>query len=171
MVEAGHPDPRFSDSHLAHTTEKYLPRLKLILDEQRRWETMEDKKDPVTPEMILWLRHKAESAGFTSIIAATTDWAALELSAGFRISEYGQSSKKIFKEYMQLRDGSTPKLLRTFIFRDCEFSDAESRPLHPSQRHRAFLTIMWRKQKDADNGKQIIPLGGGPSSMPSQIRR
>ena len=57
---------------------------------------MEDKKDPVTPEMILWLRHKAESAGFTSIIAATTDWAALELSAGFRISEYGQSSKRRF---------------------------------------------------------------------------
>ena len=57
---------------------------------------------------------------------------------------------------MQLRNGSTPKLPRAFIFRDFEFSDADSRPLHPSQRHRAeFLTITWRKHKNADNGKQI----------------
>ena len=156
MVEAGHPDPRFSESSLAHNTEKYLPRLKIILDEQRRWETMEDKKDPVTPEMILWLRHQAASAGFTSVIAATTDWAALGLSAGFRISEYGQTSKRVFKEYMQLRDGSTQKLPRAFVLQDFEFADDKFRPLHPDQRHRAaYLTITWRKQKNADNGKQI----------------
>ena len=156
IVEAGYPDPRFSDTHLAHNTEKYLPRIRVILDEQRRWETMEDKKDPVTPEMILWLRHQAQLAAFTSILAATADWAALGLSAGFRICEYGQRSKSVFKEFMQLRDGSSAKLPRAFIFSDFRFLDERSCPLHPSQRHRAaYLTITWRKQKNADNGKEV----------------
>ncbi len=160
VTEAGLPDPRFTTTTQHTIQDKYLPRIGKVLTEQRRWESMANKKDPVTPDMVRWLQSQATTAGSTSLSAAIADWTTLGLSAGFRISEYGQSSTKIKKEWMSTGTNGAAELLpRAFIHTDFTFFDEQWRVLPMYKRHEAhFVRITWRKQKHGDNGRHV-PFG------------
>ena len=93
---------------------------------EKRWESMADKKNLVTPDMVQWLHRQAPTAGSTSVLAAIADWTTLGLSAGFRISEYGQTSAKIWKEWMSTGTNRAAKHLpRAFIHSDFTFFDEQ----------------------------------------------
>ena len=78
-----------------------------------------DKKDPVIPDMVQWLQSQAPTAGNTSVLTAIADWTTLGLSAGFCISEYGQTSATFWKEWMSTgKNGSARHLPRAFIHSD-----------------------------------------------------
>ena len=60
-------------------------------------ESMADKKDPVTSDMVRWLQSQAPTAGSTSVSAAIADWTTLGLSAGFESVNMAKPQPKFGK--------------------------------------------------------------------------
>ena len=140
MTETGLPNPRFTTTTQHSIQDKYLPRIGKVLTKQKRWESMADKKNPVTPDMVRWLQSQAPTVGSTSVLAAIADWTMLGLSTCFRISEYGQTSATIWKEWMSTgkkRVSQTPaQSLHTFRF---SFFDEQWQLLPMHSRHAAHF--------------------------------
>ena len=59
-----------------------------IYKEAKRWESMPNRSEALTPEMVEHLYDKGTASHQDSAIAALADWSVLNLQAGFRISEY-----------------------------------------------------------------------------------
>ena len=136
---------------------EYLTRIGKVLTKQKHGESMAYKK---TQLHLIWCggyRANFPLAGSTSVLAAIADWTTLGLSAGFRISEYGQTSAKIWKEWMSIgTNGAAKHLPQAFIHSDFTFFD-EQWPLLPMHNcHKAhFVRITWRKQKNGNISRNV----------------
>ena len=67
------------------------PDLDKVYKEAKRWESMPNRSEALTPEMVEYLYDTGKASHQDSALAAYADWAVLSLQAGFRISEDAQS--------------------------------------------------------------------------------
>ena len=166
ITSLGLYDPRYTDSS-APPGRSILPRFVRIFREMERWENMASRQDPVTRGMALWLRAATLSSPLASEQRAIANWIALGLSAGVRISEYGQPSSKI----MYLPKSSPFRgLPRVFIADDFVFHSSPSGvPLQsPSRTAAQYVTIRWRVQKNGHNG-ETVTFAAIPATSPYHL--
>jgi len=83
------------------------PLIDAVIKEQRRWESMPNRKDPFTKEMLLHVHLTAEKDP-DSLSSAIADWFTLGLLTGFCKSEWAQeASERSSTGYKLAPDGSS----------------------------------------------------------------
>ena len=125
----------------------WAPLVDKILREHRRWETMPNRREPITKAMILHWTSVAKKAHPDSFIAAFYDWMVVGKYAGFHKSEWLQDANdyKKTKDFTRNVDGT----VKAFVLDDFEFSDSRHRRITTRRKSSAAkkATIRWRYQK------------------------
>ena len=115
-----------------------------------------EKKEPITPAMIIEMATLAASMSPDSDFAAMYDWSALGISTGHRRVEYAQLTRKEF-QYIHIQTKGSPiptKQPYAFMEGDFLFLDQFRRPLRGTDRAFApYVRIRWRTQKNRVNGE------------------
>ena len=125
--------------------------------EASRWESMPNRSEPLTPEMVEHLYDQGKALHQDSALAALADWAVLCLQTGFRISEYAQAHSALHMSLHTVCAKNIDGTTKAFIHADFRFTDAHKQPVPTNRRHFAkFVHIRWRFQKNGNNG-EIIP--------------
>ena len=132
--------------------------VKDIIHETRRWESMPNRREPMTKDMVQYLIKTSASStlpdGKQSVM---TDWLVLGLQAGFRKMEWSQDATLLAQTntYHRNLDGSSA----AFVSSDFEFRGPNGiRMSHkkPLLLHNIeTVHIKWRYQKNLDNGQTI----------------
>ena len=127
--------------------------IKAILDEAKRWQTVPNRREPLTWEMVHWVQQKEaqeESTGKQdNIYTVLANWFTMSMQACFRKSEWAQDSGllKSTKDVAKNLDGSA----KAFLLSAFTFKGAKGGPitrLSPSSLARAAMVdITWRFQK------------------------
>jgi len=147
---------RRPDPSLTYTGERD-PRIRAVLHEQTRWESMPCRREPVTWDLISSIASKKTTSDLDSLEAVMVDWCTVGMYAGFRLSEWAQESTSFHRSHGVSRnvDGSA----RAFLLSDFSFRDAEHRliPWSSGDDHSSvsFATIRWRFQKNGVNGETL----------------
>lgn len=120
-----------------------------ILLESERWESIENRREPLTWAMIDSLR--ATIPYFFSLEAAMVDWLTVGMYSGFRLSEWAQADSIAHKLTAQghptwklSRKGDSIAIIRSDI--------SISRGLDGFE----HLTIRYRWQKNGQNGESVL---------------
>ena len=128
-----------------------------VINEQKRWEEMPKRREPVTVAMIKDLESASNSAGQDSLEAALYDWNVIGHYYGFRLSEWAQNAENKAEFPLLAVDGSP----LAFTFDDFQFFSAKGRHLKQDFNHKlpaknaAVVEVRWRYQKNLDNGQKI----------------
>ena len=131
-----------------------------IWAEAKRWESMPNRREPLTVPMILTLiefTQKNPDSRFTAII----DWFIVGLSAGLRLSEYGQPLSTLYAYDLENFEKSIASTAQAFLFQDIVFKGKHDKFINNSSVATLQLagiesvTIKWRYQKNNQNGERI----------------
>ena len=135
------------------------PILKSVYREAKRWESMPNRQEALTIDMIQYFISQSKSCHRDSPECAIADWCIMGLHSGFRCSEWCQPSSK---KYLELSatvkvniDGSpTAFLASDFILKD---KKKRRLPFTSKLAHSkvVYCSTRWRFQRNGDNG-QII---------------
>ena len=130
----GHPDPQADAS--GHRSS----RIESILRECLRWESITDKREPLTWEMVSYQQAKARQMHPDSLDAILADWFLVGMYTGFRLSEWAQPASHIrqSKDFQRNIDGSSTAIT--------------SKDITIKQ---SLLTVCYRFQKNGGNGEKI----------------
>ena len=129
-----------------------------LIHECKRWESMPNRREPVTKDMVNYLIDKGASKHSDNHVAATADWLILGLQAGFRKAEWAQDRTHVNKHgtFKRNIDGSSS----AFIKSDFEFRGHKGKRLDHTKPilidEVSTVRLTWRYQKNQDNG-QVIP--------------
>lgn len=145
------PNPIYNTIKLS-----YPPLLQDVLDEYHRWESIPNRREPITMTMLEFFYSIAQQSPPHSFEASLFDWLLIGMQAGFRKSEWLQDSSTLKKGRFQLN--KQDKLPKAFIASD--FSFAYTPPSERNHNHLSYsgptlLIIKWRYQKNNQNGQQI----------------
>ena len=103
--------------------------LNKVFREAKRWESMPNRSEALTPEMVEFLYDQGNTSHQNSALAALADWSVLSLQAGFRISEYAQSHTaqhmNVSSPCAKNIDGSA----KAYIHSDFRFTGKNKQPL------------------------------------------
>jgi hypothetical protein len=94
-----------------------LTLLTSMLNEAARWETMADRREPVTWDMVELQTHNAKNNHPDSLEAAMSDWLTLGMYGGFRLSEWAQPASKKGKVQLN-RDGSPTAFIKSDLIEE-----------------------------------------------------
>jgi hypothetical protein len=153
-LSAGLPDPRYRPTGTSFMGRKlFAPPLDQLLAFRRNWETLPNRREPLTPAMVLVAQSRASTSHPDSLSAAMFDWCALGLSAGFRLSEWAQRSKHNVARIAGpntlpvafIRTDVTFFDRQHHVFTDADLSSGTSVPM--------FARLRWRVQKNGNNGE------------------
>ena len=131
-----------------------------ILKELKRWESMPNRKEPVTKKMIEYIIRKGQSLynkNPNNIYTALADWLIVGQQAGFCRKEWAQDRTYLqkHKDIERNIDGSSA----AFILEDFQFKakgNKHLKKISSQDLKKAYtVNIKWRFQKNNDNG-QII---------------
>ena len=131
-----------------------------IIHELRRWESIPDRREPVTKEIIEYVIEKGtrlNKSNPDNIYSALADWLILGQQTGFRRKEWAQDRThlKKHKDIQRNIDGSSA----AFILEDFEFRANNNKRINSDSDKditKACITnIKWRYQKNNDNGQVI----------------
>ena len=131
-----------------------------IIKELKRWETIPNRREPVTKVMIEYIIVKGKSLSKTNpdnIYSSLGDWLVLGEQTGFRRKEWAQDRTylKKNKDIQRNIDGSSA----AFIRKDFEFRGKTNKRIDNSSTkevNKAVINnIQWRFQKNLDNGQVI----------------
>ncbi len=109
-----------------------------IITESKRWESMPNRREPLTWAMIEYLQ--TLSCASTSLLAALIDWFIVGMFAGFRLSEWAQPAN----------------LPSTISFQRGRRGDSLAITTADIQLTSQGFSITWRYQKNNINGEKII---------------
>ena len=185
VCRAAHPTNRDPRKLPPSSPDKYSPDLKGIIAEIRRWETMPNRVEPLTPEMVDHAVHLATKSHPDSLIAAIAPWLDLGLYTGFRRIEWAQPSSKHANpsqpQTLESRDPTTGVLTPTtipyaFLPTDWLFFDTHNNPipLHLITTSACPIAskvrITFRYQKNGQHGetKEFLANRNHPLSSPTQ---
>ena len=119
------------------------------------YENVPNRREMITDGMMHWLLAESKRRHKDSDLAAIVDWLILGRYAGFRKSEWCQSSQTSF-ERIEEWPGQPPL---AFIISDITFMDKNKRRIRfnstTSHDDVFYITIRWRKQKNGENGEEI----------------
>ena len=131
-----------------------------IIHELKRWESMPNRREPITKEIIKYILDKGKGLQKTNpdnIYSALGDWLVLGEQTGYRRKEWAQDRTylKKHKDIQRNIDGSSA----AFILEDFEFrAKGNKRIDNTSEKavNKATINdIKWRFQKNNDNGQVI----------------
>ena len=130
-----------------------------IIKELKRWESIPNRREPITKEMIEYIINKGKSIKDNpdNIYSAFGDWLVIGEQAGFRRKEWAQDRTylKKYKDIQRNIDGSSA----AFIMKDFEFRGSKNKRINNSsvkEVNKATINnIKWRFQKNLDNGQVI----------------
>jgi hypothetical protein len=108
-----------------------------IILETKRWESMPNRREPLTWDMIEYLQ--TLSCPPTSMLAALIDWFIVGMYAGFRLSEWGQPGT----------------LTSTTTYQRGRRDDSLAITASDIQLTSQGFSITWRYQKNNQNGEKI----------------
>ena len=130
------------------------------MNESRRWESIPDRREPLTKDMVEYIIDKGKELSKTNpdnIYLSLSDWLVLGLQAGFRRMEWAQDRAhlKKYKDIQRNIDGSPA----VFILKDFELRKKGNKMIDNSSNKevsKASITnLKWRFQKNMDNGQTI----------------
>jgi len=130
-----------------------------VIGEHRRWESMPNRREPVTKSMLLWMLNSAQPHDSCSLQAALADWALLALHFGFRLSEFLQTKDNITRKKIQRNIDGLPQ---AFILSDIKFFGHGKQHLVINHSSRVnpltveSFSITWRYQKNLQNGEHKL---------------
>ena len=144
-------DPRLD---IFGKTSEYI---KKVIREQKRWEDMPNRREPVTAKMIeeMWKLCKDKDEDIFE--CAILDWNILGRYYGFRLAEWAQNDENKGNFPLPAIDG-TPL---AFTFDDFKFEGRGNRCLrqnfskHLSEEDVENVEVRFRYQKNLDNGQKI----------------
>ena len=134
--------------------------IKDILHEVKRWETMPNRREPITKDIINYIVKKGEGLKRKNphnIYTALGDWLILGLQSGFRRKEWAQDHTHLskYRDVQRNVDGSPA----AFTMRDWDFRGKNNVRLNQSSgkqiNNADSVNITWRFQKNNDNGQVI----------------
>lgn len=138
---------------LPHGSTVMAPEILSCIGEVKRWETMKDRREPLTTDMIYYQKLQCSSATPHSVDQVLFDWLVTGIYAGFRLAEWAQDDNVRTREQVKPTIDGDPT---AFIIGDLEFfgenrrrmsrSDCLARPYLVQQ-----VDVRWRYQK---NGKR-----------------
>ena len=129
----------------------------IILKALNSYEDVADRRNMITDGMTRWFVDQSKLEGPDSAMSAITDWIILGRYAGFRSSEWCQTTQSSYARIDKWP--GTPSL--AFTRDDFTFSGANERRLteddirHLDFTHIHHLNVRWRKQKNDENGQKI----------------
>ena len=132
-----------SDHQFVHT----------ILAAVKDYEDIPNRRRMITDSMMSWLLDQAEAAGQDSATRAIVDWILLGRYAGFRASEWSQTT---LTKYARIDWPGSPS--RAFTREDFGFLGHDERIIGTTELYDHFiryLEIIWRKQKNGQNGQKV----------------
>jgi hypothetical protein len=142
------------------TNGKQSKYVKDILNEVKRWETVPNRREPVTNEIIDYLYKKGTKISIdnpNNLYSALSDWLILGHQSGFRRKEWAQDRSYINKhnDFQRNVDGSPA----AFTLTDFEFRTKNNKRISQNNNREiqkaSIVNVKWRYQKNNDNG-QII---------------
>ena len=140
---------------LPSSTLQYPPLLQSILHEYKRWQSIPNRRHPVTLNMLDYLYKRQLHKHSDSYDCALYDWLVLGMHTGHRKSEWCQDTTE-FRNSNSF-SLSVQKTSTAFIAQDFKLSykptPQESSPISPLQPN--YLEITWRFQKNGQNGQVV----------------
>lgn len=139
------------------------------LKEIARWESMEDRREPLTTDMIQFLKTLCHLSTPHSLEQTIYDWFVCGIYGGFRLGEWAQEDHVKFRHQVRLTIDDQPV---AFLIDDLEFfgenrrrmslSDALRRPYLVQQ-----VDLRWRFQKNGsiNEKKTFVRIGRGSSTL------
>ena len=125
----------------------------IILKAVKSYEDVPRRRRMITDKMMQWLIDEAGKCSMHSSTRAIVDWILLGRYTGFRASEWSQKSQT---GYSRLDQPGNPS--QAFTRLDFGFQGEDERRLTSSEiseRLIKYLVIIWRHQKNGDNGEKI----------------
>ena len=151
----------------AHGATRMAPDITDMLKEVHRWENMKDRREPLTTDMIHYLRSLCNPSLPHDVTTSIVDWLITGIYAGFRLSEWAQEDHVRNRSQVKLTIDGDPM---AFLISDLEFfgenrrrmtlSDALRRPYLVQQ-----VDVRWCYQKNGNKNekKTFVPVGcSGP---------
>lgn len=120
-----------------------------VLLEQKRWELMPNRRDPLTWEMVNHLHEISSNDSPHFLYQALDDWFAIGMYVGFRLSEWTQAKSRIpyANDTAQNKDDSPT----AFTLSDFSFTNEKSQQLQlasiSADSAPAFVRIRWQIQR------------------------
>ena len=129
-----------------------------VINEQRRWEQMPNRREPFEIKQWLWLFEKYCTGNYPTHSGEyqTVMWMGASFYTGFRCGEYAQpAARKVFNKHDLIPGTNKP---RAFIFSDIQFYTDNRRKLPlrtvlTSDKNIGKASITWRVQKNNENGQ------------------
>jgi hypothetical protein len=152
----------------SHGDTKLAPPITACLKEVQRWENMEDRREPLTTDMIHYQKTRTCPSQPHSLDQALLDWWVCGIYAGFRLAEWAQHENVKHRHQVKLTIDGQPV---AFLIDDLEFygenrrrmslSDALRRPYLVRQ-----IDLRWRFQKNGTKNekKTFVRIGRGTAS-------
>ena len=129
-----------------------------ILHEASRWESMPNRREPLTKDMVVYILDKGSAMDSAdNLYTVMGDWLTLGLQTGARRQEWAQDRTTLQRSnHVDLNVDGSPT---AFIESDFEFRGFNGLRLStdslPSLDLIATVRITWRYQKNMDNGQVI----------------
>jgi hypothetical protein len=157
FTSQGQPDPTLN------ITGYRAPIIQGILNESERWESVANRREPLTWPMVDHIRSLTKSKSADSLDHAMADWLTVGMFTGFRLSEWAQADSVVAKKTSQ---GKTPwKLSRKHDSIAITRSDVSfGKALNGND----YVAIKYRWQKNGENGEKVLygASQGNPSHCP-----
>jgi hypothetical protein len=151
----------------SHGDNKLAPPIVACLKDVHRWESMENRREPLTTDMIHFQKTLTSPSAPHSLNQVLLDWWVAGIYGGFRKGEWAQDEHIKHRHQVRLNIDGTPV---AFLIDDLEFYGENRRRLSLSEAlRRPYLVrqidLCWRFQKNGNNGekKTFVRIGGGGS--------
>jgi hypothetical protein len=152
-----------------HGDTRLAPLISACLKEVEHWENMEDRREPLTVDMVYYQTTLCHDSTPHSQASSMCDWFITGMYGGFRLAEWAQDKNVVHRDQIKLAIDGEPT---AFLISDLEFkgengrrmmrADALQRPYLVKQ-----ITLRWRYQKNGTKNekKTFVRITGGDTTL------
>jgi hypothetical protein len=152
-----------------HGETKFAPLISACLKEVERWENMEDRREPLTIDMVHYQTTLCHASMPHLQEQSMCDWFTNGMQGGFRLSEWAQEEHVLHRNQVKLAvDGE----LTAFLISDLEFKGENGRHITQAEAlWRPYLvkqiTVCWWYQKNGNKTekKTFVCITGGDTTL------
>jgi hypothetical protein len=152
-----------------HGDTKLASLISACLKEVERWENMEDRREPLTVDMVHYQTTLCHDSTPHSQEQSMRDWFTNGMYGGFRLSEWAQEEHVLHRNQVKLAIDGEPT---AFLISDLEFKGENGRHMTRAEAlRRPYLvkqiTVRWRYQKNGNKNekKTFVRITGGDTTL------
>jgi hypothetical protein len=151
-------DQKMQDPRIDPKTGKIHRLIDTILKEIERWESMPNRREPVTKTMVRHLQGTSKDHHEDSLDTAITDWMIVGLHTGYRRIEWAQEREPKTESDFQ-RAENPEKSIYAVTDKDIRFRDKNNKVRHDymsvNPNKMGGIDLRWRFQKNGENGQWL----------------